>query len=875
MSHIFISYARKDKEFVDQIAEALKSKGLDIWIDDRIPKGEDWENDIYKNIDKSEAFLFMLSKNSAISEMCNKEIARAKEKRIIPIFIGNVNDDEVDEDENKVENVIKAFLHNDQMEIIKRRNFIFCRKGRDDFDKAVKTIIETIQTDYGWLNFHTDLQNKALEWEKKKDNNLLLRGKMLADAVEKLISAGSQKDPQPTDLQRHYIEKSRQAEKNRRRRNIATSIGVTLTICLLCGIAIFMRNIATQNANGRATAQAERNAEATRAEEQSISRATAQANAAEKAKLARARELAEKVNELRESDPALSLLLSVEAFRMADNDQTRGVLFDSAMAYPHLKQFLSGIGSGGMAFSPDGNTFARGYGGSIILYDTNSWLRTRSLAYPTENVSVNKLAFSPDGKKFASGGNDGAVLLWDVASGQPTQVLAEHTRWQDNLQIENLVFDSRGQFLVSSRNDGTVNVWNVGSDSPKMIFNRKFQCGTVFEQGSGEKYKFDHGIAISPNSKILAICDNENYFSLWNISTGKLISKPNTTPPGHMSGIVFSPDGQSLITFGDKNNIVFWDGSTGREIRTLAGSGNGVYSLALGPDGNTLAYGSKDTGIIMWDIASDQLINTLILSDKFTSAAYDLTFSPDGNTLVSRYGGLITIWDLMGRQSLVKTFVGHDAPVKNVDFVNNNQKLVSISEDGVAITWDVNTGEILSTQSGQATYDTFGTGLHGNILVTQRSTGKVELWDENDELIGGQPLIGHTGYINTIIFSPDEKMLATASDDKTIKLWDIYNARLILTLKGHTGRVFGLAFSSDGKKLASTSDDGTVRVWNIDPWSWTEEVCLRAGRNLEMPEDTSNFNPSDFENYVPNDEWSEYFPGEDYHITCPQWPPGN
>ena len=77
MSHIFISYARKDKQFVDQIAQALASDGSDVWIDDRIPKGEDWEQEIYRNIDETEAFLFMVSAYSVASEMCNKEIGHA------------------------------------------------------------------------------------------------------------------------------------------------------------------------------------------------------------------------------------------------------------------------------------------------------------------------------------------------------------------------------------------------------------------------------------------------------------------------------------------------------------------------------------------------------------------------------------------------------------------------------------------------------------------------------------------------------------------------------------------------------------------------------------------------------------------------------
>ena len=90
MSQIFISYARKDLSYVRKIVTSLDARDCDVWIDlDDIPKGEDWEQEIYQNINKAEAFLFMLSPDSIASEMCNKEIRHAVEngKRILPIVV--------------------------------------------------------------------------------------------------------------------------------------------------------------------------------------------------------------------------------------------------------------------------------------------------------------------------------------------------------------------------------------------------------------------------------------------------------------------------------------------------------------------------------------------------------------------------------------------------------------------------------------------------------------------------------------------------------------------------------------------------------------------------------------------------------------------
>ena len=201
MSHVFISYSRKDIYFAQKIVDALAENNLDTWIDWKsIPKGEDWMDEIYRGIEGADAFLFLISPDSVKSRMCSKEIVHAvkNSKRILPIVLRDAS--------------IKEFPVEVAKKEISKRNWIFCRAKKDNFKKAIKEIGKTIHSDYEWIKYHTDLQLKALSWKKYDDGSRLLRGKELQEAEERIVHAGDQKEPHTTELQRLYVTASRRAE---------------------------------------------------------------------------------------------------------------------------------------------------------------------------------------------------------------------------------------------------------------------------------------------------------------------------------------------------------------------------------------------------------------------------------------------------------------------------------------------------------------------------------------------------------------------------------------------------------------------------------------------------------------------------------------
>ena len=130
---------------------------------------------------------------------------------------------------------------------LESRNWILCRDA-DDYDSAVGTLVEALETDLEWVRAHTRLLVRAREWEQRKgEKSLLLRGTDLRDAEQDLASIAPGVEPQPTPLQREFVLASRRGQSRRQRitlGGVATGLGVTAVLAVL---AILARNDAIDN----------------------------------------------------------------------------------------------------------------------------------------------------------------------------------------------------------------------------------------------------------------------------------------------------------------------------------------------------------------------------------------------------------------------------------------------------------------------------------------------------------------------------------------------------------------------------------------------------------------------------------------------------
>ena len=312
----------------------------------------------------------------------------------------------------------------------------------------------------------------------------------------------------------------------------------------------------------------------------------------------------------------------------------------------------------------------------------------------------------------------------------------------------------------------------------------------------------------------------------WEIyrNTSQLALIENISPvkilTGHSSFInclVFSPDGQTLISGSADKTIKFWDLATGKEIRTIKDHDSFINFLAIAPDGQTLFSASADKTIKLWNPTTGKEIRTLKGHSGYVNY---LAVTPDGQRLVSASADkTIKLWNLSNGQE-IRTLKGHSNSVNSLAISPDGKTLFSAGADKTIKFWDLATGKQIRTLTGHTSFVNYlAISLDGKKLFSASADKTIKIWKiANGEEI--KTLKGHTSFVNYLAISPDGQTLISGSADKTIKMWNLSNGEKIRTLKGDFNYVnylpiSPLAISPDGHTIATGSGNKTIKIWQI------------------------------------------------------------
>jgi WD40 repeat protein/energy-coupling factor transporter ATP-binding protein EcfA2 len=155
---------------------------------------------------------------------------------------------------------------------------------------------------------------------------------------------------------------------------------------------------------------------------------------------------------------------------------------------------------------------------------------------------------------------------------------------------------------------------------------------------------------------------------------------------------------------------------------------------------------------------------------------------------------------------------GHRGAVRGVAFSRDGSRLATASADGTARVWDAASGTELNALRHEGEVWGVAFSPDGTRLASASSDRTARMW----ELASGAQLyvLGHQDAVRGVAFSPDGNRLATASADGTARVWDTASATQLHAFR-HEGEVWGVAFSPDGTRLASASSDRTARMWEL------------------------------------------------------------
>ncbi|KIX03045.1 uncharacterized protein Z518_06595 [Rhinocladiella mackenziei CBS 650.93] len=495
---------------------------------------------------------------------------------------------------------------------------------------------------------------------------------------------------------------------------------------------------------------------------------------------------------------SVKMVIALQSMVALIHDARRFILYNR----PIIEKAPLQLYSGALVFAPQTSVIRRQFLDQAFqcihhLPEVEEYWCSAIMTLEGYTTTIWSLVFSPDSQLLASTSANNIVKLSHTATGALSMTFEGHSDW-----VFAMTFSPDGKLLASASDDGTVKLWDVEIGELHKTLSEATYCSPLkapVTRGSAS-------VAFSPDGQLFASAAPDRTIRLWNPRTGLLLSTFTGICP-----IVFSPDSQLLTSVPADKVVSLRNASTGVLSLTLEGHLNWVVAVAFSPDGRLFASASCDTTIKLWNLAVGACCNTL---QGHSDWGPTVSFLQDGQLLASTTpSGTVELWDVKTGE-LRRTL-----KARHVTFSPNGQLLACTPYDfmkgGSTIQlWDIETGELRETLKGHScSVGPLAFSPNGQLLASGSEDETVRLWDLRTRTLQGHQ--HHSARVSAVAFSLDGKLLVSASLDGTVKLWDSGTGVLIDTFKGHSKSVFDIAFSSTGELLATASSDNSVILWNL------------------------------------------------------------
>ncbi|KAL0576700.1 U3 small nucleolar RNA-associated protein 13 [Marasmius crinis-equi] len=479
----------------------------------------------------------------------------------------------------------------------------------------------------------------------------------------------------------------------------------------------------------------------------------------------------------------------------------------------------------------------------IRVFELLSENRTsKPVAILEGHVSVPRgLDVSADGRWLVSGGRDSVVLVWDLTpmkNRQPTKesnskgkdkavapILAKTIPVLERVEAVGLLSTEEGSSSSASASgaeslmfftggsNGVVKVWDAKQGI--VLFSLGQELAQPASEDMEEQRQIVHAVYLPQCSMVVSVHADQNI--LFHSVSRRCLARQLIGFNDEIVDITFlSPygDSDSHVALATNSSLIRVYSTSNMDARLLEGHKDIVLCLDKGVEGRVLASGGKDKSARVWAALPhpnedpDQWGYRCIgicegHAESVGAIALARNVVPDdADGLPFMFTGsqdrTIKMWDLSevskhlsspsdeGESIKCKSLVthkAHDKDINSLDVSPNNRLLVSGSQDRTAKIFEVD-------------YSRKGSSIAGSI-----------------KLLG--VCKGHKRGVWTVKFGREEKVLATGSGDKTIKLWNLEDFSCVKTFEGHTNSVLRVDFLTAGMQMVSSASDGLVKIWNV------------------------------------------------------------